>query len=225
VLEEQHIEGEQGEDVGREYMFLKVGVSNGRRLAMGVVYGRQAGDPGAAEWNERLFNQLQQEVGELQDEGYQVILGGDFNAHFSREGEGWTPRDRTGRLMEEFSEGVGLTIVNRMKCCEGQWTRITAQTKSTVDYFLVSGGLEEQVGKMFIDEGGEHDIASDHVAMWMDVNMKPVCNRGRPREGRWEISDTSDWEKFEGVVAREMTQVQERWGGDRGLDEGRGGDE
>jgi hypothetical protein len=71
----QGVEGEE-EEVGREYMFVKVGVGRGEKIVMGVVYGRQAGDPGAGEWNERLLNQMQGEISKFQQEGYQVLIGG-----------------------------------------------------------------------------------------------------------------------------------------------------
>ena len=55
---------------------------------VGVVYGRQIGDPGAVQWNEKLFGRMQEEAVCFQREGLQVIIGGDFNAHFRQGGGG-----------------------------------------------------------------------------------------------------------------------------------------
>jgi hypothetical protein len=107
---------------------------------LGVAYGRQASDPGAGEWNERLLDRMRQEVCRYQEVGCKVIIGGDMNAHYTKIGEEWAPSDRTGLALSNFCNGLGLTIVNHHKVCEGRWTRITARAKSTVDYFLVGGG-------------------------------------------------------------------------------------
>jgi hypothetical protein len=78
---------------------------------------------------------------------------------------------------------------------------------------------------MFIDEGGEYDINSDHVAMWLDVKVKAIKQKGVPPKGRWDITDKTNWNKFEEVVAREVDQIRKEWEGSRQLEGGEWGTE
>ena len=55
--------------------------------------------------------------------------------------------------------------------CSGLFTRITPLTSTVLDYVLVSRVLKSSVVKMHIDERLELFSGSDHVAVYVDVNL------------------------------------------------------
>ena len=58
---------------------MELKLREGRKVAVGVVYANPEGV--RTEDTEDQFEEVQEEIGRLQEEGYEVVVMGDFNAH------------------------------------------------------------------------------------------------------------------------------------------------
>ena len=53
---------------------------------------------------------------------------------------------------------------------------------------------------MFIYDGGEFDIESDHCGVWVEADVTPeIKTRGPPPE-RWKLDQNTDWGVFREAV-------------------------
>jgi hypothetical protein len=75
---------------------------------------------------------------------------------------------------------------------------------------MVVGG-RVVVNKMFIDEDGEYVLESDHVGMWVDIDMVPEHRRRAPPREKWKINQSTDWGAFRDEVEQACEELEEAW--------------
>jgi hypothetical protein len=95
--------------------------------------------------------------------GYEICLSGDFNGRCVRKCDftGNTilsvgKQSYNGGRLRQFIEATELTVVNSLVCCEGLFTRILNDQRSTIDYVLLSKQLANNVRSVCIDEDGQY---------------------------------------------------------------------
>jgi hypothetical protein len=99
-------------------------------------------------------------VAEYEDFGH-IVLMGDFNAHTKANGD--EREDAAGRRMLVKTKAMRLKMVNRMKICEGKFSRFGytsagTQVGTTIDYAFVSQSLVGRVKGMKLGQ----TLGSDH---------------------------------------------------------------
>ena len=120
-------------------VWMELKLREGRKVAaVGVMYANPEGVRTAD--TEDQFEEVQEEVGRLQEEGYEVIVMGDFNAHIGL-GTEQQPNRNGRRLLNLVWDGE-LIIGNELPQCQGRWTWECEQKRSVIDYILFSRGLE-----------------------------------------------------------------------------------
>ena len=92
------------------------------------------------------------------------MIGGDFNAHIGNGDAGIVGNNKevhsNGRRLVEFTYGMDVEIGNRWPGCNGLWTRMVANQRSVLDYFLAERDRMEEVKGMEIDDTGEAVITT-----------------------------------------------------------------
>jgi len=141
-------------------------------VAVGVVY-MGVNSRLNKEWNERIWERLEWEIGELKQIGFRVVLAGDFNGHIGKE-EGewgrWGKINTNGRKLLRLAEKRNMVIANRMEKCTGKYTWSRGATTSVVDFILVDERTAGEVVEMVIDDNQSRwSIASDHCFIRLTV--------------------------------------------------------
>ncbi|KAH6945254.1 hypothetical protein HPB50_007682 [Hyalomma asiaticum] len=90
---------------------------------------------------------------------YEILLLGDFNGHIQCI-DGY--QDRNGELMIRCSQELSLDRVNLRANCQGEFTWCARNSRTTIDYALVSSKLGAHITQMHIDEDGRFSLGSDH---------------------------------------------------------------
>ena len=107
-------------------------------------------------WNNELYSMISAELMTIQNEGYEVILVGDFNGHVDNDLEGVEGNKadikRNGRLLWSFIDVNNLTMLNADKqICSGTFTRLTGNSVTLLDFALADEGAKRRVKCMIID--------------------------------------------------------------------------
>ena len=105
----------------------------------------------------------------------EIIIGGDFNAHTGANGDR-TKTDEAGKGLLEMIKGLGLTMVNTMgeHICKDEFTRVQELKtgnlqESTVDYVLITHGLESRIVSLVFEED---KMGSDHKPIRLTLDLK-----------------------------------------------------
>ena len=186
-----------GKSVSKEVLWVAC-EWKGRLIALGVTYGRQRGAKGASEWNTQLFNLINQQIRDLQDKKYEVVLGGDLNIDITDHRAGQSRGAR--EVIEEMVVERRLQVVNHSEICQGQWTRSENGVHSKIDYFLVSELVLQAIEKMVIDEEDEmSQVQTDHHLVWVDIGGK-WGNRVNKVKYRWDVTENTEWDRYRNTV-------------------------
>ena len=164
------------------------------------------------EGNEKLWQRLQREVGELRNMGCKILMAGDFNGHIGGNGEdweGWGKRNVNGKALMKLVKSHNLVIGNRLGCCKGRVTWRRGEQKSVVDFIImdaqVAGGVEEIV----IDELQERwSTNADHN--WIKIVARGwECGRGIEIEKgqKWQLGEKARW----GLFRQQLEEELEVW--------------
>ena len=81
-----------------------------------------------------------------------VLVVGDFNDKLKTNLQNVS---QNGKLLEQVINDFSMKVANKLPLCEGQWTRVNnknSSERSIIDYLLLSGKLEPNFKKLFIDE-------------------------------------------------------------------------
>ena len=184
-----------------------------RKTAICAVYaGFQSPDDMNADWNTALFSVLKMEVESLRQEGFRVVLLGDFNGHV-----GDTPGvgivgnkpdiNRNGRSFLDFLADTKCVHINgRKNLTTGLWTRQRGVSSSVIDYGVVAQEHLSSVKSMMIDDQGWYGGGSDHNWIFLELNDNfvkrcRVLNLPKKR-APWNISPTQDWSGFKESLGR-----------------------
>ncbi len=153
------------------------------------------------------FEAIKQQQVQMAEEGWEVMILGDLNAHLEEEreeDEGALPNE-AGKCLKSWVEEENLHLVNYSDVCRGRWTRVTKQKKSMPDYIIVSERIMDNVEAMEIDEEGTMEVGSDHNWMRCDVAVG-MRRRQVQKKKVWKLKE-ANWQEFE----REMEVAAELW--------------
>ena len=147
-------------------------------------------------------------VVEKQQEGLEVVVMGDFNAHFD---DNHVALDSRASLVEALSRVANLTVMNWEQGVVGKWTWGCDNRQSVLDYVLVSEWFVDRISRFSIDDEGFFDVGSDHnLLLWHVVGVERGGTEGGKRkrkfrkEWRWRTSGKVDWERYQQKVEEKM---------------------
>ena len=154
-------------------------------------------------------DQLADIVLEKQQEGLEVVVMGDFNAHFDGS---HLALDARASLVESLSRVANLSVMNWQAGVVGKWTWGCESRQSVLDYVLVSGWWEDRISRFSIDDEGFFEIGSDHnLLLWHIVvgERKGVNGRDKMRrkcrgEWKWRVGGKVDWDRYRERVEETM---------------------
>ena len=116
-------------------------------------------------------------IGDKRQQGEEILVMGDFNAHFGSDGKAL---DCRAKFLNRLSEVVGLRILNFEDSTRGKWTWQGREKQSVLDYILMSQELADSTSGMTIDDDGWFDIGSDHnLIFWESDDSYKIEQRSR----------------------------------------------
>ncbi|KAH7943549.1 hypothetical protein HPB52_009205 [Rhipicephalus sanguineus] len=138
-----------------EHMWVE-GYLQGLPVLVGVVY--FAVSAGADAGNSSMAQCIREDVARWASHR-EVLIMGDFNGHLQAL-DGF--QDTNGELLLTLARTLALEVLNLRPECEGQYTWSARNSRSCIDYVLVTPALARRLTHMNIDENGEFSIGSDH---------------------------------------------------------------
>ncbi|KAH9383325.1 hypothetical protein HPB48_024445 [Haemaphysalis longicornis] len=111
----------------------------------------------------------------------ELIILGDFNGHLS-ELDGHT--DFNGRLVLGLAEDMQLSILNLDQRCVGQVTWCARGSTTTIDYALISHGLDSACRMCTVDGEGLRSVGSDHNRLCLQFEAAGFRKRKPQRKDR-----------------------------------------
>ena len=188
--------------------------TNGNKVAIGVVYVGHEGLPD--EWNDQVYDRMRMITSHVQQQGYKVIIAGDFNGHIGDGMEGIEGGDReinrNGTRLINFTREYKLRIVNRDVQCKGKWTWTSGERRTIIDYVLVDSDIFQMAQNCEIDEDGRLDIGSDHNWITLELNIQfRKRERGGGSKWVWNIHKESDWEGYQESLRTELQEWKNKW--------------
>ena len=136
------------------------------------------------------------------DEAFLVL--GDFNGHIGILGH--QKENQHGKLVLNWIEEDGLTLLNLDDKCEGVYTWSRGNQKSVIDYALVNRKMYNHFVEMKIDENKEEFRESDHHLISIKFRFQKT---GEKRKNKWIKREYYTTDKKALKVYRE--RVEEYW--------------
>ena len=179
---------------GIESIWVSVGNKGMTGALVGVVYftphcGREVLDRGS--------KMIVDFVLEKQRVGLEVVIMGDFNAHFDEKG---VALDNKAGFVSDLAKVADLSIMNWQPGVSGKWTWGSGGKHAVLDYVLLSRGFVERVDRFVVDDEGFLDIGSDHNLLFWYVGTGKEREPGSPKvkkkvrkEWRWRVGGNIDW--------------------------------
>ena len=196
--------------VRNERAWKTVKTSRQKTAVCSVYAGFQAADDRHGNWNETLFSVLRGEVSALRQDGYRVIMLGDFNGHVgdTKEAgiEGNHPDvNRNGRRFINFLQESNCVHINGFPdLTTGLWTRQRGGVSSVIDYAVIALEHKAAVRSLFIDDQGQYGGGSDHNWLFLDIEDSIVrkcrISNSPKRKDKWNITENQDWTYFEDTL-------------------------
>ena len=90
-------------------------------------------------------------IGDKRQQGEEILVMGDFNAHFDSDGKALNCR---AKFLNRLSEVVGFKILNFEDFTRGKRTWQGREKQSVFDYVLMSQELADSTSGMTIDDDG-----------------------------------------------------------------------
>jgi len=110
-----------------------------------------------------------------------------------------------GNRLHQFVKASELRAANCLKCCDGLYTRILNNQKSTIDYVLLSNNLSENVTQVLINEHGTFDLHSDQVIIRLNIKVNGTENKLKPEPKYiWKINDLTDWDSVRDTLQKHL---------------------
>ncbi|KAH6947304.1 hypothetical protein HPB50_018362 [Hyalomma asiaticum] len=103
---------------------------------------------------------------------------GDFNGHLQAL-DGF--QDFNGDLVDLTARDLNLEIANLRDDCEGEFTWCARNSRSCIDYVLMSPKLSRHVTSVAIDEDGKFSVGSDHNGMKLTFSTSTWRQKRRDR--------------------------------------------
>ena len=195
---------EKKENSNRDMLELE-GKIHGMRMKMVVVYFDANKDEGGRSRNRKLRSDIERIMENNKMEGLMIM--GDFNGHLKMiDGK---DDDENGKMILEWIEKYKLIMLNLEDRCEGIYTRVRGEQKTTIDYVLVNDRVYEDFRHMHIDEEKEIIDGSDHTLITVDLEVQKSMGKNKTR---WkEVIYYSDKEE---VIRECVQELGEVWEGD-----------
>ena len=168
-------------------------MDNGKvKVKIGVIYMPQESRTTLLKLQE-IYEKMEEEIIEAQQKGNKILILGDLNCKVGAAIEGNNEEvSKGGRLLLKMLKKFKLKLVNAETCCEGLWTRKEGESKSVLDYVIVSEEDLDLVERMEIDE--EKDITpyyvekvggkdvrqyTDHCMIKTEMNISMEAKQGK----------------------------------------------
>ena len=166
-----------------ELLWVVISTASGD-IAIGTVFFGQNKDKLR---NDELEERLHSDISQLKSENKTVV--GDFNGHKERGIKGQGIRsitDRNGQRVLGLINQYSLCLLNSQEnICTGTWTWRRRESKSIIDYAMISNDKQGQVQSMVIeDKGPGLATASDHSCIDVEIKIESPALRKRSMSQR-----------------------------------------
>jgi hypothetical protein len=207
----------------RHQLWLSMTAASGKPTVIGVVYMPGATTLAARTMRRRIYTELEARIEEYSRLGT-VVLGGDWNARISANGDAVTNAE--GVDLCKFADEHGMTIVNTLADkTQGNFTRTELRCgglqQSTVDYVLVRSADTERVQQLVIPQKADERVLSDHkplVLSWLGAPPVVKQQQQPPARLRWKVEDITATEpsklQYQTIIRNHMkqwTQEARKW--------------
>ena len=157
-----------------------------------------------------FVNELEKDLKEIvENEGDEVLIVGDFNAHVGNDEKGIKDNhEKIGKNGEQYRRMVeenNLTIMNNTNKCKGKWTRVQGDKKSILDLTIVTNNLMEKT-QIEIDEN-KYTIESTRAETDHKMTIVKVKFEKKMEKEKWKtitIYKEDKWEEFKGELKKEV---------------------
>lgn len=215
--------------VSNERLWITYQSQHGKTAICTVYLGFNASDGRHLNWNKGILEVLTEEVRDLRESGYRVILQGDFNSHVGADlqhggipGNHPPQPNRNGELFLAFLLENQLTHLNGAvrqqgdwdsRLSQGLWTRHSMDYRSStiIDYVVVSSEHLGSAKEMTVDQGGLYGGDSDHNMLFSRFDDKFISTTPRhsPHKLSWNFTEDTDYSLFKQVVHRELDALHD----------------
>ena len=199
--------------VQNERFWVTIDSLYAKTAVCGTYLGCQSLDDRHADWNESIYSVLMSESAELKSKGYRIILLGDFNGHVGSGPDGIKGNNpiinlNGHRLLNFLANGDFSHINGMSNLTTGLWTRQRGESRSVLDYAIVSNEYLHTVDRLIIDEKGQYGGGSDHNFLFLKVHdrfvKKQKVNRSVAKKV-WNCLDSHDWTGFKEYITRKLS--------------------
>ena len=197
--------------------------TSGEKLAVAFVYvSHQTKNDKYGEWNDGLYEVLENEIKVLKEQGFKVLIKGDMNAWVG-DGEGGIPGNnvtinKNGERLMSFLSRRSMVHLNGTKVCSGLFTRHSSNSASALDFSCVFQQDVDMVKKMFVDEKGIFGGHSDHVFIVTDLEIEyspAAAPTSKTRNAtKWKFDKETDWVKVGEAMDKVIDMNEEEAGDD-----------
>ena len=189
------------ENINKELLELE-GTVFGIGLKIIIVYFDANRNQKGKDRNSALRKIIEEKIENNKKEG--IIVAGDFNGHM-KEIDG-RDTDKNGKMITDWMEEYSLITLNLEERCEGTYTRIQGETKTTIDYVMVNRKIYENFEKMHIDEEKEIIEGSDHNLITVNLRFK---DKNIFKKTKWLTNEYYTTKELE--VNRFVEKLGKRW--------------
>ena len=203
--------------VSKERMWITARTGTDK-VAVGFVYmSHQSSTDRWGEWNEGIYEVLEEEVKKLQDQGFRVVLKGDFNGWVGcgEEGVPGNRREvnRNGERFLSFLRSNGMIHLNGTKVCTGLFSRHGKKSATLLDYVCTFKRDLPMVKSVFVDEEGVLGGHSDHVYVMTILHINFLSSESPTTKSRvatkWKLDEQVNWDGFRGTLDQHLVKISE----------------
>ena len=204
--------------VNKERVWLKTESTTNKTAICAAYFGCQTPDNRHADWNSGMYKTVHEEEASLRAQGYRILMLADFNAHIgSKKDEGIEGNhpdvNKNGRQLLDFLHSTRMKHVNGQKnLTKGLWTRQRGNSRTIIDYVLISEEHLHTVKSLEIDDKGVYPGGSDHNWLFLSVTdnfvKKKRLMNTQVRKPKWLLGEVEDWTPFQECVREKIAMVE-----------------
>lgn len=205
------------EYVAKERMWVTA-VTGADKVAVGFVYvSHQSSTDKWGKWNDGIYEILEGEVRKLKEQGFRILLEGDFNGWIGC-GEEGVPGNRdeinkNGERLLCFLRSSGMNHLNGTRVCRGLFSRHGKKSSTLLDYVCTLKKDIPMVKSVFVDERGVLGGHSDHVFVITTLHIDFYSTSTPTTKSRlatkWKLEQPIDWEKYKKILDNNLLQIPE----------------
>ena len=141
-----------------------------------------------------------------------VIWARNLSNHNGIEGD-LCDQNQNGRLLLDFTDTLGLEILNGMELCKGTYTRIEGGRLSIVDFGLVESEMLHRIRQFNIDESKQLAQGSDHclLSMSLAINENNVSHSRDADLHRFQTKEGTNFTKFTNMITKTAEDSMESY--------------